>query len=505
MRIQLIDARTIVVACVCLSAGLISTVSANPTGQKPDQPLAAHGTIPGASELVTSLYKLNDDEEESLLQQYPRRENPAQLSDKAISKAAGRLWKGRRDAEHLKLMGEPAGNDLAIRMNPMFMEFNNLAGAYRSTPRGQQLVQKIITKLQRELPQLRKFLQQAEVALEKGNLEVFEKQMEAKGVELHSQIIFLIPSEKRPYIEPFNGVIAKGDAKLRSQRKQEYMDQAKEAMSKQIAAVAEFTSESTRIRNEIAAAGTAKLGEDKTVGPVEAFAHVASLSGSASAGLVRATAIVWAFTDRAEAQIQPSPEQLKQTTIAALASIIEATAASTPPDKVQQVYGELLKQISVIDRRLGPFNQDISKGCESALSKLAAKDPALSKRIESYQRATSEPLRWRRQFSAQHGRTLGKDLPKATALLSSETEVTASIRPEFARKPNGKTVIGPPSFNAPANWLVHEASSRLVGRPVLDDRMLRLTPTSRTAVVPYQGSHYGNVPVAMQSELNSRI
>ena len=30
--------------------------------------------------------------------------------------------------------------------------------------------------------------------------------------------------------------------------------------------------------------------------------------------------------------------------------------------------------------------------------------------------------------------------------------------------------------------------------------MLRLTPTSRTAVVPYQGSHYANVPVAMQSE-----
>lgn len=30
--------------------------------------------------------------------------------------------------------------------------------------------------------------------------------------------------------------------------------------------------------------------------------------------------------------------------------------------------------------------------------------------------------------------------------------------------------------------------------------MIRLTPTSRTAVVPYQGSHYGNVPVAMQSE-----
>ena len=62
-------------------------------------------------------------------------------------------------------------------------------------------------------------------------------------------------------------------------------------------------------------------------------------------------------------------------------------------------------------------------------------------------------------------------------------------------------MIGPPSFNAPANWLVHEASTRLVGKPVSANRMLRLTPTSRTAVVPYEGSHYGNVPAAMQSEV----
>ena len=147
MRIQLIDTRTIAITFACLSAGLIDAASvlANPTGQQPDQALAAHGTIPGASELVTSLYELNNEEEKSLLQQYSRRENPAKLSDRAISKAAGRLWKGRRDAEHLKLMGEPAGNDLATRMNPLVMEFGKLAGAYRGTPRGQQLVQKIKT------------------------------------------------------------------------------------------------------------------------------------------------------------------------------------------------------------------------------------------------------------------------------------------------------------------------------------------------------------------------
>ncbi len=505
MKMPSIDARTVAISMGCLSVSLIGAVSglANPAGHQPNLALAAHGTIPEASERVASLYELYNEEEKSFLQQYEQRDNPAKLSDKAISKAAGRLWKGRRDADHLTLMGEPAGHDLSRKMNPLFIEFGKLAGAYRGTPRGQQLVQRIKTKLQKELPRLKKFLQQAEGGLQKGNLEIFEKLMEAKGIELHEQTIFLIASERRPYIEPFNVVMGKGDTVLRSKRKQEYMEQGKVAMSKHLAAAAEFSSEAMRIQSEIASTGAAKLGQDQTGGPAEAFAHVATLWGNASAGLVRATAIVWAFTDRPVAQTQPSPEELKKSAIASLASIIEAAAVSTPPDKVQQVYEDLLKQISVVDRRLGSFSQDVSKGCESALSRLAAKDPALSTRIESYQRATSEPLRWRKLYSFLHAKTLSQGVPTSTALLTSQSEVPSHIRPAFARPPAGNTVVGPPIFNAPASWMVHEASTRLVGRPVTEDRMIRLTPTSRSAVVPYQGNHYGNVPVAMQSAAES--
>lgn len=484
-------------------ASLIGAASvwANPTGQQPERPLASHGTIAGASEKVTGLYKLYNEEYATFQQQYERREVPTKLSDRVIAKAAGRLWKARRDAEHLTLMGEPAGSALNSQLSPLFMAFSDLAFAYRSTPRGQQLVQKTITKLKRELPKLTKFLTQADGALQKGNLEIFEKLMEKKGIELHEQIIFLTASEKRPFIEPFNAVMGKGDTLLTRQRKQQYMEQAKQAMEKQIAPVALLSSETARIRREIASAGTATLVEGTTGGPAEAFAQVCKLWGNASAGLVRARAIVWAFTGRGEAKIEPSPSELQTTAIAELASVIDAAASSTPPDKVPQVYADLLKQITVMDRRLGAYSKAVSEGCEPAMKKLAAKDPALSMRIESYRRATSEPLKWRMLFASQHAKTLGNSLRQATSMMGAKTEVPSHKRPAYARAPNGKTVVAPLTLNAPAGWLAYEAAVRLVGKPVGERRMLRLTPTSRTAVVPFDSGHYGNVPVSLQSDI----
>ncbi len=502
MKMQSMNARVIAIILIGLSASLIGAVSvlANPTGQQPNQALATHGTIEAAKDMVTNLYKLYDENEKFVAQTYARRDNPAKFSDRQISKAFGQLWQAGRHANHLTLMGEPAGSELNRKTTMLLLEVSKFGTAYRGTPRGQELVARINKELTRKMPALRKFLGQAESAIQQGKFEIVGKQMEAKGVELQSQIVFLTLTDANRYYKEFAGVLAKNDQLLNSKRKKEYRERATEVMNQQVVAATEFPAEANRIRDEIAASGSAAFGEDKTGGPAEAFAHVAALWGSASAGLVRATATVWAFTDRPEAKIQPSPEELKQTAIASLASIIEAAAASTPPDKVQQVYGDLLKQISVVDRRLGTFTQDVSKGCESALSKLAAKDPALSNRIESYQHATSEPLRWRKLYSFQHAKTLSQGVPTSTALLSSQSEVPSHIRPEFTRAPSGKTMVGPPSFNTPANWMVHEASTRLVGRAVTEDQMIRLTPTSRTAVVPYQGNHYGNVAVAMQSE-----
>lgn len=481
----------------------VDSVLANPTGQQPNRALAAHGTIEAANEMVNNLYKLYDENEQFVVETYKRRDNPARFSDRQIAKSYSQLWQARRHAKHLTLMGEPAGNDLNRKTSMLIREVGKFGSAYRGTPKGQQLVARINQELTRKMPALRKFLGQADRARQQGKLEIVEQQLEAKGLELKSQLVFLTVTEASRYNREFEAMLAKNDGLLESKRKKEYMERATEVMNQQLAAAMEFPAEAQRIRDEIAAGGSATLAEGTTAAAPQAFAHVATLWGSASAGLVRATALVWAFTGRSQTQVQPSPQQLQASAIGALASIIEAAAVATPPDQVQQVYEDLLKEISVVDRRLGSFSEDVRKGCEPALGKLAAKDPALSAKIKSYQRATAEPLRWRRQFAAQHAKTLANGVPTATAMLTRQSEVPSHIRPEFMPPPRPKETVGPSNFNFPANWTVHEASVRLVGKPVIENRMIRLTPSSRTAVIPYQGNHYGNVPAAMQSEQES--
>jgi hypothetical protein len=137
------------------------------------------------------------------------------------------------------------------------------------------------------------------------------------------------------------------------------------------------------------------------------------------------------------------------------------------------------------------------------LKTLAAKDPALPARLDAYQRATAEALRWRKQFANQQAKNLAQNLPAATTLLSSKGEVTSHIRPKFYSEPRGETPIAPGTFGLPANFMVYEASDRLAGKPVSEEAMIRLTPTSRSAIVPFDAHHYGNVPVPLASDVES--
>ena len=181
-------------------------------------------------------------------------------------------------------------------------------------------------------------------------------------------------------------------------------------------------------------------------------------------------------------------------------SIIEAAEASTPPDQVRRVYTDLLKQISAVERRNGLYSKDVKTGCESALAKLAKKDPDFAGQIAAYERATSEPMRWRREYAAQQAKTLEQKFTAVIRALDSKAPQAEGIRPNFVRFGGRETVTAPRTFNEPASWMVQEAATRLVGTPVSQDLMIRLAPSSRTAVVPFSGRHYGNIPVPLPSE-----
>jgi hypothetical protein len=265
MNTSIISVPTKLCAVTCLTISLLSVTSviANPTSKEPYRALAAHGTIEAAKGMVASLYELYEAEEKFVTQTFERRDNPVKFSDRQISRSYARLWKARRDANHLTLMGEPAGNDLYKKLNLLFNQVSKFGTAYRGTPRGAQLVARINQERARKMPALRKFLVQADRAIQQGKLDIVEKQLQAKGIELNRQTVFLTVTEANRFYKEFAGVLAKNDSRLQRQRKQQYMKSATEVMNQQVVAATDFPAQANRIAGEIAASGAATLGRIK--------------------------------------------------------------------------------------------------------------------------------------------------------------------------------------------------------------------------------------------------
>ncbi len=501
---------------ICAASTLIfSTVlTANPNAREPNKAIASHGTIPGSAELVKALYDFYDSEEQRVIKLHDRTNNPARLPPQQIGDSYGKVWKARRDAERLKRMGEPAGHDLAPKLRLLIIAYANLAALSKGSPAGQKYYFAQKKKLVRETPKRNRFLAQAQSALEAGRLEIFQQTMEKYGVELHEKMSFLGVKERLPYSQAFLGLLSRGDSALQRKQRVAYAGAVKMAMEKNFIAAVEFGDEANRIRGQIASTGSADLGDGVIGDAAEAFAHVVQLWSNASAGLVRIASLRKVFRKgsfdpdgmgdsdgitETDATTPAAMKKLSQTALRELALLIAAAAESTPSDQVASTYAGLLKQISVVDRRLG--GSLTIKSCESSLAKLAAKDPTLAVKVASYRQATSEVLVWRNRFASQQAERLVQKYPSTSFQMAQKSPLTKTNKPKiFGRLSTAPMVVAAPYISGPANWHVFESASRLVGKPVSDGPTIRLTPKSRTAIVPYRNYHYANVPLPIPAE-----
>ncbi len=85
-------------------------------------------------------------------------------------------------------------------------------------------------------------------------------------------------------------------------------------------------------------------------------------------------------------------------------------------------------------------------------------------------------------------------------MLNRKGNTEIKIRPPYARSPFRETVAAPNLFSDPADWMVQEAAARLVDESIIEDRVVRLSPTGNVAVVPFSQSHYANLPVPLSTE-----
>lgn len=483
-----------------LFIGRSQLIFANPNSNDPSGPLKTHATIDGAAALANELHQAYLEQLAVVTRMYENRNDPTSFSDRQIAKSAARIWKTRRDAEHLELMSEPIGADFTRKLFMLAVQVDQFGLAYSRTPRGSQMMTQLITKLQRDQPRFRKFLQQAAASLQTGSdPEVFIKQMEAKGMQMRESLVFFRPLEQKKYLHNFEALLSTGDLRLKKQRHVQYLAQVNDKIKSELANAAAASEEMKRICQELEDTGSVTLDGDVQGDGTQAFAQVCDLWARASANLTRANALGWMVTNKAANKRTSEVANLKRVTLVALPAIINSLAEKTATDQVPAVYTNLLIQISRLNRRTTTRNQ-IFDTCTGALNELVKKNPALINSIDAYTRATSEPLKWRSRFASEQADILSRQQTTAEVLLNSKGPTDASNRPNFARHPGRETRMISQTFNEPADWMIDETAKRLVGKSIKENRLLRLAPNSQTGVIPYMNGHYANVAVTLSAE-----
>ncbi len=474
---------------------------ANPSTRAPMEPLDTHGTIAGAAELAASCYAVCRRVQTIVDKMQEQQTDPRKLSGQELRASAGQLWKGIRDAKHLKLMGETAGYDVEPQLIRLSQAISRFSSMYIGTDEGQKLRQKLTVKLTRGVPQLVKGLQSAEKTLASGNHEGFNQQIESIGIELMSDFNFFYSEETPPFRANFYDVQAKGDGEVSKARTVQYLGEVKRAIEKQLAASKAFPASAAKITDQFKQGTTATLADGKSLSTAEAMDHIVSSWEVASVGIIRAQAIEATFGGSPDS-LGEEMSTLKSSATSSVISLIDAAAASTTTENVRQLHSDLMEHLSIVHRRMGSgtSGREWVTACGASLDKLVAKDPAYPAQIAAYRKAVSEPLAWRKLYASEKAALILATLPPARSLLIEKSVPTPKLRPKGTTPFSTATTIAPSSLSDPSHWMIDETSSRLVGKYISEDKMLRLSPTTKVGMVPFDGLHYAAVVLPIPTE-----
>ena len=471
----------------------------NPSALEPNGELAVHGTVKGlklrsqdAKAASKRLYKLYYKVELAASEAFKRKSDPTSIPFETLCKDIASLDQAAREAAHLQLMGEPAGTDLGVRIRALKQELHKLIWAARSTQRANRYRQKMIEKLKKAKPKNDSFLKRQEQAIKSGQLESAEVALEKFATKMAEDTQLLTPKEREPYVTYMLQLLDELERRLRAKRLPIYRGQAAQAMRKEGGVIRELDAEMGRGISELQANGKATIGENVEADHLDALEYLDELWGSASAGLLRSWGIQWMYSGKVPAV--PIAD-LRSSAERHLVGVINA-AAKLPAPQVREIYPKILNEITKMDRKA--YGKSLQEVCESALGQLAAVDADLPAQISAYKRATSEILRWKRNYAAQRADVLQRSYARLGDRMVQEAETKKHNRAEiFRAPPTKKRMLVHKNLSANSSWTVYEAGQALLGSKVYDTNTIRFSPTSRTSVVPFKGFHYSSVAVGL--------
>ena len=456
---------------------------ANPNSQDPRAALASHNTVPGAESLVQSLYGQRDPLTQRIENLRKLAKTPDKISTKQLIDVGEDAWKAWREAQHLQRMREPAGHDLAPHFQHILAIAEDLGrGAvnHGSTAPGLKYKQKLIKGYVREEKKWNQRGARVIEMINKGQAEQAIVEAEKMLSERAAMDILGDHNERKRYLEPFMmNVLGPADSAIGKLREKKYKTIAGQKAKGYVDQAAAFEGQVSRLAAEIAAGSKASLSDGKQGDGPQAVTFVGEYWARAHTALVRANSILNAFSLSGGKQLNEPVKKVQTAAQAAILGIIEATGKSASENEASKLYGSLLREVSILNRRVG--DQSLAKSCEPAFEKFRSTHPQLAENIKNYNRSTSELLKFRREFAKGRANAKSKGLTNLTSFIDSESSTT----PKFK--------IAPVRFSSPASDHVAKTSQAIIKKPVSFGRVTRLSLTSLTAISKFRSNSYVNV------------
>jgi hypothetical protein len=481
-----------------------SVVFANPNHQDSAAALAAHGT--GAAKNLhsraASLYAAAAQETRTQLDAVAKGRG-AKLSGKLIGQTRVKIRQLERLGAQLKIYGEPAGADFSMRFSYLATpQWWDVVTPYAAAPSSQKFVNSIRLAVKKQTPARMKTLERLQKMVAEQKWQAAEDELYRLFDGLEAGTCFLSDKEREEIESPFGEVKAAIDTAMRRIRSQEAAQLLGQSRAEQTPDFASHTTAFREATAAIAATGQANWDGEQVTGPqlVEKIGvrwtevHVACL---------RCRALDWAMqplfqmaganatrisSDPTSQTLQQDYAQFSSTCIESIVSVLRADAARVSGEDVAELYVAYLNSLAPLARQVA--DENAVKAWDVALRQLAARSPAFDAEVKSYDAATQELLRWRARTAASITQARSGEFQTLDKHLYDATVSKNPFLGLFPERPDGQLA---PRLLASAPAILTVATPRLMGKQATAFDVVRVSPTSSSAIARYRARTYAKV------------
>jgi len=498
------DLPVLLVWCLCISAA-----AANPNHEDATRPLAVFGGD-AAKQLHAQASNLGATALKEV-RTYVEGEAKGQLgkfAGKAIGETRVKLIQLQRLASQLKLLGEPAGVDFELfQYDVGSTHYVRITQPWAALPTSQRFMAQLRASYTKQTPARAQALQKLEKLVSEQKWEEGERELYRVLDNLELGAGFLTQPEREALLGPFSGVRSQIENAMNRKRSATAKELLERSRAEQ---EPNYPAQLAEVQQAIANLGTTgqtswqgeALTGPQLVGKLDQRwreLHVAAL---------RCRGLDWALRSRTEAfghqagapdlvsvsgdERQAAATAFNQAMVQALAELISIEARRVSASDAPPLYLAYLQALAPPARQLGIAAQ--MSAVEAALQQLAAKSPGLATEVASYEAATRELLRWRtRAASAMAAARTAEYHTLEQRLVQAAT----THPPYMGLFPEQDPQAHPPTLMAAAFKVLPTASQNLLGTKGTASEVLRVAPTSKSAIGQYRQGTYANVPAGL--------